>query len=195
MTVAQLKKAVLLNAHLLGTNLQGVQLSTANLIGARLQGANLSWARLYGAFLFGSNRHGQPEKGAQLQGAVLSYAHFQGAELPKAQLQGVFSSELRPHGSFAERMRSSIGQQSDLSGVVFEGGLVPELVDTAVEGLSDIEARLLRNRLEPHIDKPASHELPKDSGAITGAYTAEEAEQWIAEYEEAMSERGSEVGQ
>ena len=32
------------------------------------------------------------------------------------------------------------------------------------------------------------YELPENSGAITGAYTAEEAEQWIAEYNEAMSE-------
>ena len=39
-----------------------------------------------------------------------------------------------------------------------------------------------------HIDQPTSHELPKNSGAITGFYTAKEAEQWIAEYNEAMSE-------
>ena len=47
--------------------------------------------------------------------------------------------------------------------------------------------RKLRAELEPHIGKPESNELPEDSGAITEAYTEEEAEQWIAEYEEAMS--------
>ena len=46
----------------------------------------------------------------------------------------------------------------------------------------------LREILEPHIGKPPSNQLPKNSGAITGAYTEEEAEKWIAEYEEAMSE-------
>ena len=48
---------------------------------------------------------------------------------------------------------------------------------------------MYRQRFEQRdIDQPASYELPKNSNAITGTYTAEEAEQWIAEYNEAMSE-------
>ena len=50
------------------------------------------------------------------------------------------------------------------------------------------KAKELREKLKPHIGKPPSYELPENSHAITGAYTAEEAEQWIAEYNEAMSE-------
>ncbi len=50
------------------------------------------------------------------------------------------------------------------------------------------EANELRDELIPHLDRPPSHELPENSGASTGAYTAEEAEEWIAEYNEAMSE-------
>ena len=46
----------------------------------------------------------------------------------------------------------------------------------------------MREELALHIDQPVSHELPKHSGANTKPYTAEEAEQWIAEYNEAMSE-------
>ena len=42
--------------------------------------------------------------------------------------------------------------------------------------------------MQSHIGRPRSNELPEDSGAIIGTYTKEEAEQWIAEYEEAMSE-------
>ena len=53
---------------------------------------------------------------------------------------------------------------------------------------SSEEANELRDELIPHLDRPPSHELPENSGAITGAYTAEEAEQWIVEYETAMSE-------
>ena len=45
----------------------------------------------------------------------------------------------------------------------------------------------MRKTLEPHIDQPISHELPENSGAVTGAYTKEEAEKWITEYEAAMS--------
>lgn len=57
-----------------------------------------------------------------------------------------------------------------------------------VKGLSDSGAKTLRELLEPHIDQPVSHELPEDSGAITEPYTEEEAEQWIANDEKAMSE-------
>ena len=64
----------------------------------------------------------------------------------------------------------------------------PKVEDLVKDSFSDEEANELRDELIPHIDRPPSHELPENSGAITGAYTAEEAEQWIAEYNEAMSE-------
>ena len=52
----------------------------------------------------------------------------------------------------------------------------------------DEAANKLRDKLTPHIDQPASNQLPENSHPITGSYTAEEAEQWIAEYRKAMSE-------
>jgi len=82
-----------------------------------------------------------------------------------------------------------IDQEADLSGAIFTGGLSREDVDSLVAGLSDEEEKKLREKLEPHIDKPVSHELLKNSGAITEPpYTKEEAEEWIAEYNEAMAE-------
>ena len=54
--------------------------------------------------------------------------------------------------------------------------------------LSEEKAGRLREKLESYIGRPESHELPKDSEAITGAYSAEEAERWIIEYEKFMSE-------
>ena len=116
---------------------------------------------------------------------------LQEASLQDVQLQGVRSrAEDRPHPvSFAEHMRKHIGQESDLCRVTFEGGLNSKKVGFLVEDLlSSEEANELREMLRPHIGRPPSHELPENSGAITGAYTAEEAEQWIAEYNEAMSE-------
>lgn len=137
--------------------------------------------------------------GAGLQGAWLSGAQLQGADLTGAQLQGVAIS-MRPSSTFEERMRGRIGKESDLSSVVFAGGLSQEnwdllgedlsdeqALDSLVEDLSAEQAEELRNRLTPHIDQPTSHELPKNSGAITGAYTAGEAEKWIAEYNKAMA--------
>ena len=85
-------------------------------------------------------------------------------------------------------MRQSIGQESDLSWVIFEGDLSQNDVDSLVKDLNDEEANELRKKLTPHIGKPKSNQLPENSGAITRTYTEEEAEQWIAEYEQAMSE-------
>lgn len=167
-------------------NLKGSGLQGANLQGAQLQRANLQGAQLQGACLIGAQLQGAVLGGVQLQGAGLGETWLQGAYLQVAQLQGISGS--RFSFQFEEQIRGRIAQDSDLSGVIFEGGLSQEDVDSWVKDLSDEQAGGLRERLEPHIGKPESKQLPKDSLATTGAYTAEEAEQWIAEYNEAMSE-------
>ena len=89
----------------------------------------------------------------------------------------------------------SIDWQSDVSSVVFAGGVVQEDMDSNyISKLADDDADELRRKLTPHIGRQASHELPKDSGAIVGSYTEEEAEKWIAEYEEAMGEASENEG-
>ena len=55
------------------------------------------------------------------------------------------------------------------------------------QGILTEETRKLLEKLTRHLDKPKSNKLPKNSGAITGTYTREDAEKWIAEYNEAMS--------
>ena len=61
-------------------------------------------------------------------------------------------------------------------------------MDRLVEGLSPERAEILQQILASHIGNPLSYELPENSGAITGAYTEEEAEKWIVEHEKTMSE-------
>ena len=176
--VAQLQETFFAFAHLEGACFWRAQLQGTVLASAYLQGAMLRRADLQGANL----------NGAHLQGADLSVADMQGAALLGAKLQGVNGSAgLWPFGRFVEHIRGAIGQQSDLRGVIFSGGLSQERVDSLVEGFSYEKAEILREKLAPHIDQPESHELPEGSGAITGAYTAEEAEKWITEYEAAMS--------
>ena len=91
--------------------------------------------------------------------------------------------------AFADRIRDVTKQRKRINPrVILKGGLIQTDVDSSVEGLLDEqEKELLRAKLEPHIDQPASHQLPENSGAITGIYTEEEAEEWIAEYKEVMS--------
>ena len=174
--------------------LQGATLSDARLQGAilweaQLQEANFGGAQLQGASLFG----------AQLQGANFWNAQLQGADLWGAQLQGVTTrppaeSGNPTHSDFAERIEASIGIETDLSGATFQGGLVRRDLDFRPEGLSDKLAKTLREQLELHLGKPASHQLPENSGAITGAYTKEEAERWIAAHEKAISKTSGENG-
>ena len=209
---AELSEADLRWAELSRAHLQGVFLSEAHLQGAlflhaRMQGAYLVRARLDGAFLYDAQLQGANLGVAYLRGADLWYAQLQGVNLAKVQLQGAilggvrlqgahfFKTELHGvrceediSGSFEQRMRQSIGQESDLSWVIFAGGLSEDDVDSLVKDLNDEEANELREKLMPHLGKPESKELPEDSGAIIGSYTAEEAEKWIAECEQAMSE-------
>ncbi len=175
LSAAQLQGALLREACLQGTWLSYVRLQGAWLLGAQLQGATLNTTNLQGATL----------DGAQLQGAFLSEARLQGADLARADLRGA-QSQIKISPKFSQRMRELIGQKSDLSGAIFEGGLSREDLDSLLESFPDKKAKELREKLEPHIGKPASHQPPKN--AIPGAYKEEDAEKWIAEYEGAMPE-------
>ena len=205
LTEAHLQKAELIQAylqgislkfaHLQGAFLRGAHLQDADLGRARLQGAALDSAYLQGAFLREAHLQGALLVEAHLQGADLRGVHLQGADLGRARLQGAVldSAHLQGAGrvqwsdgkSFEDRIQMQIGKETDLSSVIFAGGLSQKDVDSLAEGLSDKKAKRLRGRLKPHIDQPISNELPQNSGVIIGAYTKEEAEKWIAEYKKA----------
>ena len=189
-------KALLFGAWLSWTDLRGASLDDARLQGARLMHADLQRARLLdahlqGAFLESANLRAAFLGGARLQGTNLWKAQLQGAGFQGTELHGAGSRKVDAHGKFAQRMRASIGRASDPSGAILSGGLNQGDVGSIVEVLPDDpddHAMKLREELTPHIGIPESNELPQESGAVTGTYTEEEAEQWIAEYEEAMSE-------
>ena len=196
---AHMQEALLACAKLQRTLLNSARLQGAALAGAELQGAKLDKAQLQGAKFFGTQLQGAALSGAQLQGAELIQAHLQGvalfgaqlqgAALSGAQLQGANSDEWTSHASFESLIRNRIKRKSDLSGATFEGGLSQRDVDSLIKDLSDEKADTLRDKLTPHIGKPESNELPTGhNGPITGSYTQEEAEQWIAEYKKAVPE-------
>ena len=189
MVRVHMQKAFLLDAQLCGADLRWAELQRVDFRWAQLQAADLRWAQLQAAFLAVAYLQGADLRGAQLQAAFLPDAQLQGASLPRAELQGATSYTMVPSSfvSFEKRVAEQIDEDSDLGGTTFEGGLSQEDLNSFVEGLSAEKAVQLRDLLEPHLDKPASHEL-KGRGAIIGAYTKEEAEQWIAEYNKAMSE-------
>ena len=195
---AHLQRAKLSQAYLQGASLSQAYLQGTSLIQAYLQGAFLFRTRLQEAFLDQAYLQGAIICRTCLQGTYLNEAHLQGAFLDQAYLQGtgLYRTDMRGaycQGplplflSFAERMRGRIGEKTDLSTAIFSGGLSQENVDSLVKGLPAKKANALRQILEPHIGQPISHELP-DYNADTGSYTKQDAEKWIAEYEQAMSE-------
>ena len=192
---AHLQGALFFYAHLQEAFLEDVQMQGADIVRARLDGANLCNAQLQGANLGVTCLRGADLRGAQLQGVNLAKVQLQGAHLKEVRLQGAHLFETQLHGarceedisdSFEQRMKESIGQESDLSWVIFAGGLSEDDVDSFVKDLNDEKAIELRKELTLHIGKRKSNKLPKNSGAITGSYTKEEAEEWIAEYEQAI---------
>ena len=185
--VAHLYGASLMGAQLYGANLGGAQLHGAYLWGAHLYGASLMGAQLHGADLRGAHLHRADLEGAQLYGAYLWEAHLHGADLRGAQLHGASSGPKLSIMSFEASIKERIGKESDLSGAIFAGGLTQEDVDSIGTGLAYEEAKKLREKLAEHIGGRKGSALPENSGAVTGAYTKEEAAQWIAEYKAAMS--------
>ena len=185
-------------------NLQGSWLNGSNLSQARLEGAILRGAQLHGAYLWKAELHGAYLWKAELHGAHLMKAELHGAHLRSAQLHGanLWKAELHEanlwgaqlHGAYSNPdpedlsepfeavINKRIGKESDLSGAIFAGRLTPEDVASIGQGLPDGAANELREKLKEHIGKPERNKLPENSGASIGAYTKEEAAQWIAEY-------------
>ena len=195
---AQLQGVTLNKAYIQGAWLGRAQLQGAWLGGTQLQGAWLHEAHMQGAWLIGTQLQGATLGEAQLQGTALDGAQLQGAWLHKTHMQGIRVEDWSDEKSFEDRIREQIGKKCDLPevafegglslpGVVFAGGLGQEDVDSLVEGMSDEKANKLRRKLKRHIGQPESNQLLENSGAIIGSYTEEDAEKWIAEYEQAMS--------
>ena len=207
---ARLEKADLRGAQLHLASLMEAQLHGADLRGAQLHGAYLWDAQLHGAFIFDAQLHGAHLRGAQLRGANLTSAQLHGAnligaqlfgadlwdaqlheaDLTRAQLHGASSNEAKPpYEPFETVIKRQICKDSDLSGAISAGGLTPEAVASIGKGLPDEAAKRLREKLAAHIGPPESRAfgLPENSGASIGAYTKEDAAQWIAEYKTALS--------
>ena len=182
-----LHEADLFCVRMKGAYLKKAQLQGAYLMGTRFPGAYLDHVHLQGAYLGDVSLQAANLVNAQLQGANLSNVYLMGAILSGAKLQGAGNQSWTSSTPFADRIRMSIGKETNLSRMWF-GGIEQKAVDDLVEGLSEDKAMGLRECLRPYIGKPPSHQLPENSHPITGSYTKEDAEKWIAEYEQAMSE-------
>ena len=207
---ADLRKAILVNTHLKEARLERTCLREADLSEAQLQGAGLSEAQLQGAdlsfgqlayaflpranlqgtFLYWTYMYGTMLTSAMMQGARLSWIPIQEASFNKAKLQGAGDHDWESSMPFAERIRMSIGKQSDPSKMI-NGPLAQKRVDQLVDELLSPERKYgLKMALMPYSRASHGqdrHGLPQNHQAILGSYTEKEAEQWIAEHEAAMT--------
>lgn len=189
---ARLEGACLREADLFEVEMQGAVLSRAQLQGAnvdsgRLTATYLHGAHLQGAVLFSTQMHGATLTYAKMQGAVLAWTYLQAANFKQASLQGAGKHDLDTAIPFADRIRKGLRQRGDLSEVV-DAGLTPKRVDQLVdELLSPDKKHGLRTALLPYIGAPYRLGLPRNHGAVLGCYREDEAEEWIAEHEAAIS--------
>ena len=199
---ANLDGVMLIRANLLEANFQGATILNANFRGAIAPGSDLSGATiltsnfqkavlyksiLRGVTIIGAKMHLADLREAQLQGAVIEGAQLHIAKLGGAVLCGIRKSGVKSDGDrtslkFEDKIRASIDKENDLSGLICEGGLSKEDMESLLTGLSNNDAENLKNRLLPHINKPEKYGLAEGNGAVTGTYTKYEAEKWIADY-------------
>ncbi len=177
---AKLQGVDLRVVDLQGASLGAAQLQGANLFGAELQGANLDEAELQGANLSAAQLQGANLGAAQLQGANLGAAQLQGANLDEAELQGAYVGEHFDSLNFVERINQQTDKETDI-----------QILEKQYEPLDEQQKKSiiaeLRKINKPWIEdaieriKNAGDALDL-SGAKTGSYNKQQAQQWIKQY-------------
>lgn len=174
---ACLREVDLCNANLRQAYLVGAEMQEVFLIEARLQNANLGRVKMQGANLIYAQLQGANLAWVQLQGSLLLNAQLQEANFYETQFQGANCNELIE----LPRIFHCVDQKSDLSHVIFSGGLTSEDIDSIFEGLCDDSAEALKAKLLlKHVDRPASNQPPED--VFTGTYSTKDVENWDIEY-------------
>ena len=219
-----LNGATLCGAYLCGANLAEARLRGADVVGARLQGADLSWAHLQVAGLSWARLQGAELVGARLDAASLSRANLQGADLARSMLRGAGtcpdaspgrvysggeSAGRGSHGGAVPGRKESRGLPRFFRAAYHavcrrrdrpERGGFRRRDDAGGGGVhSGWDVPRNGERAERKVDAPRRQEhVLRTSGTMRrgyrNAYTDEEAEKWIAEYEEATTTESEEEG-
>ena len=188
---AQFHGAALMDAEFYGATLSGIKFYGANLWDAKFYGANFWNAeKTQGVYL----------KASQFQGAYLRGTQFQGAHFGDAEFHGAYSQGDRDPSPFVDKIKNRRGEESDLSGVVFSGGLneaqMEKIVaewrrlpyvskeDTDKPTINKEFINRFKNNMSVHVGKKPSHTLPTVLKKSVGSYDEQKAEKWIQEYNE-----------
>ena len=177
---AKLQGVDLRAVDLQGVNLGAAKLQGANLYGTELQGANLYGTELQGAYLRDAQLQGANLNDAQLQGANLSGAKLQGADLGGAKLQGAYVSEEYENLDFVKRINQQTDKETETDSLEKQyKPLKAEQKEKIIAELTKMEGYWIENAIKRI--KNASDALGL-SGAATGSYSKQQAQQWIEQY-------------
>ncbi|WP_369176906.1 pentapeptide repeat-containing protein [Candidatus Thiodubiliella endoseptemdiera] len=189
---AQLQGADLREAQLQGAGLVCAQLQGVDLLNARLQGADLRFAQLQGANLRFAQLQGACLNNARLQKANLRDAQLQGADLREAQLQGANLNNARLQGAhtnvhyvdFKQRIEQQIDQDTtkEIRGLMYKA-LDDTQKSQLIAELKAVSSMCATEAIERI--KSASETLDL-SGASTGKYSQQDADEWLNCYHKAM---------
>ena len=160
---ARLTNADLSYAYFVNANLQRAQMQAVSLLDTRLLDARLSGSKMQVANFAAADMRMVKFIETQMQAAYFLSTNMQDAVFMQAQMGGVNRGIGIPVGqSFESIIEKGIGKKTDLSGIEFgdRENKIEIGQDMTTDGYADI---------------------------YTGAYTEEEAEEWITEYNEATA--------
>ena len=176
---AQLQGAWLQRAALVDVDLQRVDLRDASLHEASLTRSRLQGARLDGAKLMGVDARGTSLQCANLartllQGANLCDAKMQAARLCATHMEGAYDQELISHGESRILLRS--GHTTQITTVVFSGGLNSSDVQATCEVFPREERKSIEDELDKHVGPGTYDQL---DGIVDGSYGTDKAKEWM----------------
>ena len=198
---AQMQGAFLHKAQMQWAHLEGAQMQGTRLWGAQLQGAHLRWAQMQGAELRETQLQEADLHQTEMQGATLDRTQMQGVKLWEVQLQGAKLNEVDLRGAYTSsfivrlnlnlpaRVKERQNEQTDLTTVIFSGGLKQEDARRIREQLAECqknewmtkeEVAKINKILEEHQGKPIIKQLP--SGIKTDSYDEKAVYAIIAEH-------------
>ena len=138
--------------------------------------------------------------GANVQGADLRATEFQGADLAFARLHGAHALGYREDAVIEdERSLEAVieereGEDSEFSTMVLSGGLLPSVIEEAVDGMTGYLSEDLigwfRRTAERHVGeaRESDETTVRIRGGAVGAYGREEAARWIVQYRQHICE-------
>ena len=198
-TLANLRLADFANTKMHGALLRSAQAQRINLYAAQLLGANFDKAQMQLASLEIADARGTNWSVTELQaadlsrtdlrGAMFQHARLQDADLFAANLGGAF--DCWASGNFKINIKNHIGRPGDLSTCIRRGNMHSDDVEKTAKILPDALADYFRDRMQKHsghVEYGLTQEEINDQDIHIDPYSQEQADEWIAEYKEAMGD-------